>query len=284
MTVIQPVGLDHQEFLGDDLAGDRGGEGRHHQERRAAGGGTAESRSPRDVILRRADRLGVPAVRVRPGFCQPVRNMAAWSMRTRAGLLDLPLPGWSAATRSRMPASPSPPCAMPAARLGRRTRRSRTGLATVEWPARLQRLHKGPLVEVRAQGRRGLAGRRPQSAWRRSGVARHGRHGRAWRAAALSDLRHAGEQGRAGLSARLQWPGAACGDGGDPRRGRAVWAPARFTMPRAGRVWMRAPAEDLEDAMLQVTAWSRLDAQDMPPRILICGSLYLAGKVLAENS
>jgi dihydrofolate synthase/folylpolyglutamate synthase len=45
-----------------------------------------------------------------------------------------------------------------------------------------------------------------------------------------------------------------------------------------------APAEDLDDAMLQVTAWTRLDAQDMPPRILICGSLYLAGKVLAENS
>jgi folylpolyglutamate synthase/dihydropteroate synthase len=36
--------------------------------------------------------------------------------------------------------------------------------------------------------------------------------------------------------------------------------------------------------MLQVTAWTRLDAQETPPRILICGSLYLAGKVLAENS
>jgi dihydrofolate synthase/folylpolyglutamate synthase len=45
-----------------------------------------------------------------------------------------------------------------------------------------------------------------------------------------------------------------------------------------------APAEDLDDAMLQVTAWTRLDDQDVAPRILICGSLYLAGKVLAENS
>ena len=40
---------------------------------------------------------------------------------------------------------------------------------------------------------------------------------------------------------------------------------------------------DLDDAMLQVTAWARLDDSDVPPRILICGSLYLAGKVLAEN-
>src|SRR4029077_15267003 len=44
-----------------------------------------------------------------------------------------------------------------------------------------------------------------------------------------------------------------------------------------------APAEDLEDAMLQLSAWARAHARETPPRILICGSLYLAGKVLAEN-
>ena len=45
-----------------------------------------------------------------------------------------------------------------------------------------------------------------------------------------------------------------------------------------------SPADDLEDAMIQVDAWSRGRPGDGPPRILICGSLYLAGKVLAENS
>ncbi|MBU6473670.1 MAG: bifunctional folylpolyglutamate synthase/dihydrofolate synthase, partial [Alphaproteobacteria bacterium] len=44
-----------------------------------------------------------------------------------------------------------------------------------------------------------------------------------------------------------------------------------------------SPADDLEDAMLQVCAWTRARPQDGPPRILICGSLYLAGQVLAEN-
>jgi len=44
-----------------------------------------------------------------------------------------------------------------------------------------------------------------------------------------------------------------------------------------------APSEDLEDAMLQVGAWARAHPKEPPPRILICGSLYLAGKVLAEN-
>jgi len=44
-----------------------------------------------------------------------------------------------------------------------------------------------------------------------------------------------------------------------------------------------APAEDVEDAMLQIAAWARAHAKEPPPRILICGSLYLAGTVLAEN-
>jgi dihydrofolate synthase/folylpolyglutamate synthase len=44
-----------------------------------------------------------------------------------------------------------------------------------------------------------------------------------------------------------------------------------------------APADDLEDAMLQIAARAQFDDRDPPPRILICGSLYLAGQVLIEN-
>ncbi len=44
-----------------------------------------------------------------------------------------------------------------------------------------------------------------------------------------------------------------------------------------------APADDLEDAMMQVSAWARASAKEPAPRILICGSLYLAGQVLARN-
>jgi dihydrofolate synthase/folylpolyglutamate synthase len=45
-----------------------------------------------------------------------------------------------------------------------------------------------------------------------------------------------------------------------------------------------SPADDLNDAMLQVAAWARAREGEGPPRILICGSLYLAGKVLRQNS
>jgi dihydrofolate synthase/folylpolyglutamate synthase len=44
-----------------------------------------------------------------------------------------------------------------------------------------------------------------------------------------------------------------------------------------------APAEDLEDAMLQLNAWARAHVRETPPRILICGSLYLAGNILQDN-
>jgi dihydrofolate synthase/folylpolyglutamate synthase len=44
-----------------------------------------------------------------------------------------------------------------------------------------------------------------------------------------------------------------------------------------------APADDLLDAMMQVSAWSRAREAEGSPRILISGSLYLAGKVLREN-
>ena len=45
-----------------------------------------------------------------------------------------------------------------------------------------------------------------------------------------------------------------------------------------------SPADDLDDAIMQVAAWSHARADDGPPRILVCGSLYFAGKVLEENS
>ncbi|HEY6578025.1 MAG TPA: hypothetical protein VIY09_01765, partial [Rhizomicrobium sp.] len=44
-----------------------------------------------------------------------------------------------------------------------------------------------------------------------------------------------------------------------------------------------SPADNLEDAMMQVSAWSRARPFEGSPRILICGSLHLAGRVLAGN-
>ena len=81
MTIIQPVGLDHQEFLGNDIAAIA-----------AEKAGIIKPGVPvvigpqdeiaREVILRQADRLSAPVLMFGQDFL-PARNMAAWSMRMR---------------------------------------------------------------------------------------------------------------------------------------------------------------------------------------------------------
>jgi len=67
-----------------------------------------------------------------------------------------------------------------------------------------------------------------------------------------------------------------------PGEDASLGAGALYDMARAAGL-DAAPGEDLEDAMLQIAARAQMDVHEAPPRILICGSLYLAGRVLAEN-
>jgi dihydrofolate synthase/folylpolyglutamate synthase len=67
-----------------------------------------------------------------------------------------------------------------------------------------------------------------------------------------------------------------------PGEAAAMGAGALYDVARAAGL-DAAPGEDLEDAMLQITARAQMDRKEAPPRILICGSLYLAGQVLSGN-
>jgi dihydrofolate synthase/folylpolyglutamate synthase len=155
------------------------------------------------------------------------------------------------------------------------------GLATVEWPARLQRLHKGPLVEAAPKG---------AEVWLDGG---HNPHGAEAVSRAMADMEEHGERPLyliCGMLANKDALGYLRAFNGLARHvvtvailGEAsLGAGALYDVARRAGL-DSAPAEDLDDAMLQVTAWTRLDNSETPPRILICGSLYLAGKVLAEN-
>jgi len=157
------------------------------------------------------------------------------------------------------------------------------GLSTVEWPARLQRLHKGPLVDAAPKG---------AEVWLDGG---HNPHGAEAVSRAMADMEEHGERPLyliCGMLANKDALGYLRAFDGLARHVVTLAIPGEANSLGAGALYDvarragidSAPAEDLDDAMLQVTAWTRLDAQDMPPRILICGSLYLAGKVLAENS
>ena len=157
------------------------------------------------------------------------------------------------------------------------------GLSTVEWPARLQQLHKGPLVEAAPEG---------AEVWLDGG---HNPHGAEAISRAIADLEERGERPLymiCGMLANKDALGYLQAFNGLARQIATVAIPGEANSLGAGALYDiarragldAAPAEDLEDAMLQVNAWSRLDENEAPPRILICGSLYLAGEVLAQNS
>lgn len=280
MTVIQPVGMDHREFLGDDLAGIA-----------AEKAGIIKKGVPlvvgpqvdvaRDVILSQADRMGVPVFEFGQDFASRQEH-GRMVYEDEIGLLDLPLP--KLIGRHQIENAGVAIAALRHAKRGwGEDAAVERGLATVDWPARLQRLHKGPLVESAPRG---------AEVWLDGG---HNPHGAEAVSRAIADLEEHGERPLyliCGMLSNKDALGYLRAFSGLARHVVTVTIPGEPNSMGAGALYDAArkagldaaPAEDLEDAMLQVTAWTRLGDNDVPPRILICGSLYLAGKVLAENS
>jgi dihydrofolate synthase / folylpolyglutamate synthase len=279
MTVIQPVGLDHKEFLGEDLAGIA-----------AEKAGIIKKGSPlvmgpqsdiaRYVILRQADRLGAPVFEFGQDFASRQEH-GRMVYEDGNGLLDLPLP--KLVGRHQIENAGVAIAALRhAGRDWGHDAAVERGLHTVEWPARLQRLHRGPLLEAAPKG---------AEVWLDGG---HNPHGAEAVSRAMADMEEHGERPLyliCGMLANKDALSFLRAFNGLARHVVTVAIPGESASLGAGALYDfarsagldAAPAEDLDDAMLQVNAWTRLDDQDTPPRILICGSLYLAGKVLADN-
>jgi dihydrofolate synthase/folylpolyglutamate synthase len=280
MTVIQPVGMDHREFLGDDLAGialEKAG----IIKKGAPLVVGPQSDIARDVILRQADRLSVPVFEFGQDFASRQEH-GRMVYEDQDGLLDLPLPRLIG--RHQIENAGVAIAALRHANKGwGQDAAVEKGLASVEWPARLQRLHHGPLVDVAPKG---------AEVWLDGG---HNPHGAEAVSRAMADMEEHGERPLyliCGMLANKDALGYLQTFNGLARHVVTVAIPGEASSMGAGALYDiarragldSAPAEDLDDAMLQVMAWSRLDDDTTPPRILICGSLYLAGVVLRENS
>ena len=279
MTVIQPVGLDHLEFLGADLAGIA---------REKAGiikkGAPLVVGPQEDValneILSRADRLGVSAFVFGQDFAARQEH-GRMVYEDGDGLLDLPLPRLIG--RHQIENAGVAIAGLRHARNGWGTDVAiERGLATVDWPGRLQRLSHGPLLEVAPKG---------SEVWLDGG---HNPHCAAAVSRAIADLEERGERPLYLICGMLRTKDAEGFLGAFrglarhvvtveiPGEPGSLGAGALYDMARAAGL-DAAPGEDLEDAMLQITARAHMDRGEAPPRILICGSLSLAGRVLAEN-
>jgi dihydrofolate synthase/folylpolyglutamate synthase len=279
MTVITPVDLDHAEFLGEQIAGiaaEKAGIVKpgvpvvvgHQQD------------VPRDVILRRADALSAPAYVFGQDFFAHQEH-GRMVYQDTDGLLDLPLPRLVGRHQIDNAATAIAALRRSGHGWGKDAAIER-GLRTVEWPARLQRLTRGPLVDAAPDG---------AEIWLDGG---HNPHGAAAVASAIADLEERGERSLYLICGMLRTKDALGFLGafrGLARHVATIEIPGEPMSLGAGELYDRAraagldaaPAEDVDDAMLQIAAWSRAHPKEPPPRILICGSLYLAGAVLSQN-
>lgn len=285
MTVIQPVGLDHFEFLGGELAGiAREKAGIIKKGAPLVVGPQQEAAL--NEILSRADRLGVPVFVFGQDFSARQEH-GRMVYEDGEGLLDLPLPRLIG--RHQIENAGVAIAALRHATLHDGARRGwgtdaaiERGLSTVDWPGRLQRLHHGPLVEAAPKG---------AEVWLDGG---HNPHCAAAISGAIADLDDKSDRplylvcgmlrtkDAAGFLAAFRGLARHVVTVAIPGEDASLGAGALYDAARAAGL-DAAPGEDIEDAMLQIAARAQMDRFEAPPRILICGSLYLAGKVLAEN-
>jgi dihydrofolate synthase/folylpolyglutamate synthase len=280
MTIIQPIGLDHQDFFGNDIrdiAAEKAG---------IIKPGVPvvigpQEQAPLDVILRRADRLSAPAYVFGQDFSGHQEH-GRMVYQDEHGLLDLPLPKLIGRHQIEN-AAVAIAGLRHAGRGWGKDAAIEQGLRTVDWPARLQRLSKGPLIAAAPKG---------AEVWLDGG---HNPHCAAAVSRAVADLEELAERPLYLICGMLRTKDAVgflsafrglarhVVTVAVPGEAASLGAGALYDMARAAGL-DAAPAEDLEDAMLQLQAWSRAHPKEPPPRILICGSLYLAGVVLSENA
>ncbi|HEV2562938.1 MAG TPA: folylpolyglutamate synthase/dihydrofolate synthase family protein [Rhizomicrobium sp.] len=279
VSVITPVGLDHQEFLGDELPGIAGEKAGIIKKGVPVIVGSQEDQA-RDVILRTAESLHAPALFFGQDF---FAHNEHGRMVYQDGdvLLDLPMPRLPGPHQIENAATAI--AALRHAGLGWGSEGAiEFGLRNAEWPARLQRLSRGPLIDLAPKG---------AEIWLDGG---HNPHAALAIARAMADFEERSPKPLYLICGMLKTKDAAgyfAPFRGLARHVTTVTIPGEEASRGAGELYDAArmsgldasPADDLEDAMMQVAAWSRARPKDGPPRVLICGSLYLAGKVLAKN-
>ena len=278
ITVITPVGFDHVEFLGAsiaDIAAEKAGIVKQGVPVIVG----PQDDTPRDVILRRADALSAPVHAFGQDFYS-YQEHGRMVYQDEGGLLDLPLPRLVGRHQIENAATAIAALRVSGAPWNNEQAIER-GMRTVDWPARLQRLSKGPLLEVAPEG---------AEIWLDGG---HNPHCAAAVSRAIADLEERAEKPLyliCGMLRTKDAVGFLSAFRGLARHVVTVDIPGEDSYG-AGALYDfareagldAAPAEDMEDAMMQISAWARSRPHESAPRILICGSLYLAGTVLARN-
>ena len=253
LSVITPIDFDHKAFLGSDIrkiAGEKAGIIKSGRPALTA----IQRKICDDVIAKRAEDVGAPLYRLKAHFIDAMPE-------------DLGLLGEHQRANAAL-------AAMAVQLFGNSTIIDQNaifeGARNVVWPARMQRLKDGPLTALAPD----------QEIWLDGG---HNPHAARAIARQLNNM-----PGRTALVAAMLASKDATGYFMPFRQVR----PEVFTLPNAPghqgaepqalaeaatNAGLKAAADDSLEAALKAAAATGVD------RILICGSLYLAGEVLAQN-
>jgi dihydrofolate synthase/folylpolyglutamate synthase len=276
-AVVTPIGLDHAEHLGETLTAIAGEKGGIFKRGCPAVIAPQPHREADEALVGAAQRAGVQPLVVGG------QDFAVWAERGRlvyqdeGGLLDLPAP--RLVGRHQFVNAGTAIAALRAAGFGDlETSVFERGVADVDWPGRLQRLARGRLTQLAPEG---------ADLWLDGG---HNPDGARAIAAAMADLEERSPAPLVLVVAMLATKDAAgflAQFRGLARDVVAVPMAAQLAARQAEEIALLAEREGLRAqvapgieaalAALGTTAYER------PPRVLICGSLYLAGEVLALN-
>ena len=266
LTVITPVSVDHQQYLGDTLA-EIAGEKAGIIKRLVPCVVGPQEEAALEVIEDRAAKLGAPLLaHGQQWHVGPEAGRMVY--QDERGLLDLPRPNLPG-DHQIMNAG----AALAALRqLGNDVEACEAAVTQAQWPARMQRLSDGPLARMAPEGELWLDGGHNPAA---------GEALAATLAALPKRPTHLicgmlNTKDIAGYLRPLAAEGASLTAVSIP--GEAATLPAEATAKVARDVGFEtAKAENVTAALKAIIA------RDPHARVLICGSLYLAGSVLREN-
>jgi dihydrofolate synthase/folylpolyglutamate synthase len=274
-ALIASVSHDHAEFLGEDLAG-IAAEKAGILKRGAPGIIGPQDEHALSMIRLEAKAAGAPLfVQGADYMAFPERGRLVY--QDELGLIDLPLPRLSGAHQIdnaglaiaalRHTGVALPPGAIEA------------GVSGAEWPARMQRLRSGPLVELTPAG---------SDVWLDGG---HNPAAGTAIAAAFAEIEDRDPRPLvliAGMLTTKDPAGFFRPFAGLVRHAMTVPVPgsdAGFDPKTLAEIAMDAdvPAGAFRSVRAALESLGADYREKTPPRILICGSLYLAGAVLKEN-
>ncbi len=266
MTVITPVSMDHEQFLGDTLpkiAGEKAG----ILKRGVPCIVGPQDDAAMDVIEDRAARLNAPVIAYGQHWHVTEEN-GRLVYQDESGLLDLPLPNLPG--RHQIENAGAALAVLRA--LGEGDAAFEGAVRNAYWPARMQKLKEGPLIEAAGAAELWLDGGHNPAAGKAL----------AWHLATLPERP---TYMICGMLNTKDATGYMRPFAGQVRKlfgvsipGEANTLSAEQTVAFAETGGLSAePAQSVEAALATILA------EDPHARVLICGSLYLAGHILRSN-